>query len=396
MAQWVEKHHVTWYRSTLFAALLVAMTAFCEPGIFSALNGMGAGGGASPDITNAANAIVGKIGTLGYTPYAAGLYFILGLAAAFLWVSSGAILLGYTEESRKGRAMVFKFGLQSVGGLIGGIISLALNIKKAWRGSISTPTYVVMMVIMSIGWLFALALPTARQVQRIDGKPVHLVRQAMFFKEFRVLKSIFTRPAILALIPFWIYGQWNLSYQWQFNFAYFTVRARSLNSTLFYLVGLVSALVLGQLLDLTRWSRPARAKVGFLVLVVLVGTGWILVQAVQGFCDPICLSNDLNETAMITALINSISCLGSTFAFVVSALHVDYNWACGINLLLFGISLPGVAWVVFTQVTKTTQSAFAKGAGLAVYVSEDAASNVVTGRSAEEKDATLVVREIDN
>ena len=53
-----EKHPVTWYRSTLWAALLVSITAFTCPGIFGALNGMGAGGGASPEITNAANAIV--------------------------------------------------------------------------------------------------------------------------------------------------------------------------------------------------------------------------------------------------------------------------------------------------------------------------------------------------
>lgn len=40
------------------AALLVAATAFTCPGIFGALNGMGAGGGASPGTSNAANAIV--------------------------------------------------------------------------------------------------------------------------------------------------------------------------------------------------------------------------------------------------------------------------------------------------------------------------------------------------
>lgn len=49
---------VRWYRSTLFCALLVAATSFTCPGIFGALNGLGAGGGASPDISNAANAIV--------------------------------------------------------------------------------------------------------------------------------------------------------------------------------------------------------------------------------------------------------------------------------------------------------------------------------------------------
>lgn len=53
-----EKYRVRWYRSTIFSALLVAATAFTCPGIFGALNGMGAGGGASPDVSNAANAIV--------------------------------------------------------------------------------------------------------------------------------------------------------------------------------------------------------------------------------------------------------------------------------------------------------------------------------------------------
>lgn len=53
-----ERHPVTWYRSTIFAAFMVAGTAFTCPGIFGALNGMGAGGGASPEISNAANSIV--------------------------------------------------------------------------------------------------------------------------------------------------------------------------------------------------------------------------------------------------------------------------------------------------------------------------------------------------
>lgn len=59
---------VTWYRSTIFAAFMVAMTALTLPGIFSALNGLGAGGGASADATNAANAVV--FGVLAvFTPF---------------------------------------------------------------------------------------------------------------------------------------------------------------------------------------------------------------------------------------------------------------------------------------------------------------------------------------
>lgn len=52
------QYPVTWYCSTIWAAFMVAGTAFMLPGIFSALNGMGAGGGAKADTTNAANAIV--------------------------------------------------------------------------------------------------------------------------------------------------------------------------------------------------------------------------------------------------------------------------------------------------------------------------------------------------
>jgi len=50
-----EKVPVEWHKSTIFCAFLVAGTAFTCPGIFGALNGLGAGGGASPDVSNAAN-----------------------------------------------------------------------------------------------------------------------------------------------------------------------------------------------------------------------------------------------------------------------------------------------------------------------------------------------------
>lgn len=58
MSEPSNHHPVVWHRSTPFAALMVAATAFTCPGIFGALNGMGAGGGASPGVSNAANAIV--------------------------------------------------------------------------------------------------------------------------------------------------------------------------------------------------------------------------------------------------------------------------------------------------------------------------------------------------
>ena len=177
--------------------------------------------------------------------------------------------------------MSVKFGLQSLGASIGGIISLALNIEKDWRGSVSNATYIALMIVMSLGIPFALALPTASRVQRTDGREVVLAKQPSLAKEFRVMKRILKRPAILALLPLFLYAQWFLSYQWQFNFAYFTVRARALNSTLFYLVGLFSALGVGQVLDWTRFKRRTRAKIGLVIVILTSGTSWILGQVLQ-------------------------------------------------------------------------------------------------------------------
>ncbi|KAH6886905.1 major facilitator superfamily domain-containing protein, partial [Thelonectria olida] len=303
----------------IFAAFMVAATSFTCPGMFSSLNGMGAGGGASPDISNAANAIVfgtlavGSllvgaicnrispkwclfIGTLGYAPYAAGLYVvdrshvswfllfaavIIGISGCFLWVGSGAVFMGYTEENRKGFATSLKFSFQALGGAVGGIISLALNVQRDWRGSISKSTYITFITVIGLGFPFALLLPTTSQIQRTDGRKVVLKKAPSLLGELQSLWRIVRTPTVLALVPLIIYSQWFLSFQWQFNFAYFTVRSRALNSTLFYLTGLFGSLIFGQVLDLQRFSRRTRAKVGFFVILIINGLGWVLGQAVQ-------------------------------------------------------------------------------------------------------------------
>lgn len=49
---------IPFFRSTLFQILVVGTCAFCAPGIWSAMNGLGVGGSQSPDLVNAANAIL--------------------------------------------------------------------------------------------------------------------------------------------------------------------------------------------------------------------------------------------------------------------------------------------------------------------------------------------------
>lgn len=88
---------IPFFRTTLFQILVVGICSFCAPGIWSAMNGLGVGGSQSPDLVNAANALLYAfmtvtcfagpwitnligfrwtlaLGSIGYPLYAAGLY----------------------------------------------------------------------------------------------------------------------------------------------------------------------------------------------------------------------------------------------------------------------------------------------------------------------------------
>ena len=127
------RQHRTWYHTTLFNAFVIGGVGFMAPGLWNAMNSLGAGGAQEPYLVNAANALVfglmgflclfgGPIanriglsrtlllGAVGYPVYSAGLYcnnrygtvwLVLvgaatcGLSAGLFWASEGAIALGY-------------------------------------------------------------------------------------------------------------------------------------------------------------------------------------------------------------------------------------------------------------------------------------------------------------
>lgn len=48
----------TWYHTTLFNAFVIGGVGFMAPGLWNAMNSLGAGGAESPFLINAANALV--------------------------------------------------------------------------------------------------------------------------------------------------------------------------------------------------------------------------------------------------------------------------------------------------------------------------------------------------
>ncbi|XDG07754.1 hypothetical protein ABKA04_007369 [Annulohypoxylon sp. FPYF3050] len=251
---------VNFFRSTLFQILIVGLCAFSAPGIWSAMNGLGVGGSQSPDLVNAANAllyafltitcfftpwltnIIGfrwtlSIGTLGYPLYAAGLYvnnrfgstwfvyvgaIACGVTGGFFLSVEGAIATGYPESHKRGRYIATWFTFRNLGNIVGGAISLSLNISVTQRGQVGYKTYLAFIAIQCLGCVLALPLSEPDKVQRDDGTRIKVEKGIAWRTEVREMWTLLRSKSILLLTPlFWYFG-WTQAYPGTYLATYFT------------------------------------------------------------------------------------------------------------------------------------------------------------------------------
>lgn len=308
------------YRSTLFQILIVGICSFCSPGIWVAMNGLGVGGSQSPDLVNAANAILYgfmtvtcflgpwvtnalgfrislALGSIGYPLYAAGLYVnnrfgstwfvyfgavMCGISAGVFWSVEGAIATGYPEQHKRGRYIATWFTFRNGGNVVGGAISLALNYRTDRAGAVGYKTYLAFIAIQCLGLVFGLLLSNPEQVVRDDGTHIEAPRGINWREEARAMGKLALSPPILLLAPLFLYYGWIQAYPGTFLATYFTVRARSLASFLSAIVGSLSTWLAGSLVDLP-WSknRRTRALTTFGTLVALNSATWIWSLIIQ-------------------------------------------------------------------------------------------------------------------
>ncbi len=100
------------------------------------------------------------------------------------------------------------------------------------------------------------------------------------------------------------------------------------------------------------------------------------------------LTNNVNEATYLAALINALGSVGATFGFVVTKMNFSLVGACAINLALFYVSVPGLAWVAWTKVTET--SVGTSLTGLADF-DETASSSGESGSLSDSKDRKSAV-----
>ncbi|KAE8395919.1 major facilitator superfamily domain-containing protein [Aspergillus alliaceus] len=308
------------FRTTLFQILIVGLCAFCAPGIWSAMNGLGVGGSQSPDLVNAANAllyafmtvtcfagpwitnIIGfrytlALGSIGYPLYAAGLYLnnrtgatwlvylgsvSCGLSAGFFWSVEGAIATGYPEQHKRGRYIATWFTFRNFGNVIGGAISLGINHNVNQRGQVGYQTYLGFIAIQCLGLPVGLLLSNPENVQRDDGTRIEAPRNITWRAELSAMWRLARSKPILLLIPlFWYFG-WIQAYPGTYLATYFTVRSRALGSFLSAIVGSLATWLGGSLVDLPWLSnRKTRAITTYLLIAMLNTTTWIWAVIIQ-------------------------------------------------------------------------------------------------------------------
>lgn len=156
--------------------------------------------------------------SLGYAPYAAGLYVnnrygvewltllgacLCGISAGIFWATEAAIAIAYPEPWNRGRALGWWLTFRLMGQITGGAINIGLNVDRDGAGKVSYSVYLVFIALQAAGPLAALFLTPPHRVQRRDGVMVDLAIHQGPWHEIKMTAKNFVRPKFL-LVLFWI------------------------------------------------------------------------------------------------------------------------------------------------------------------------------------------------
>ncbi|RSL72057.1 hypothetical protein CEP53_001261 [Fusarium sp. AF-6] len=308
-----QLHPVRWHRSTFFNITILGLCNFAAPGIWTAMNSLGAGGAASPKLVNAANALTfclmvvscyfsstlvryigikGALifGTIGYAPYAAGLYTnnrfgtewltllgaaLCGISAGVFWMAEAAIAIAYPEPWNRGKALGYWLTYRLSGQILGGAINLGLNADRNEAGKVSYTVFLIFIAIQAAGPFVAFLLNKPHQVERTDGKKVDLsIEESPVFELKETGRLFFTKKFLLIVL---FIGQAVFSEAVFFTYLslWFSVRARALGSFLGGLIAVIAGNILGTWLDRVTVPLKTRTRSSFAVIATIQGGWWI-------------------------------------------------------------------------------------------------------------------------
>ncbi|KAF2198711.1 hypothetical protein GQ43DRAFT_483066 [Delitschia confertaspora ATCC 74209] len=304
---------VKWNRSTFYNMTILGLCNLAAPGIWGAMNSLGAGGAAKPNLVNAANsltfclmvvscyfssALVHYIGikgalifgTVGYAPFAAGLYTnnrygtewlmlfgaaLCGISAGVFWAAEAAIAIAYPEPWNRGKALGYWLTYRLSGQILGGAINLGLNADRNEAGKVSYAVFLIFITLQATGPIVGCFQNKPEQVQREDGKKVDLRILQHPWHEIKATTQLFFTKEFLLLV-LWI-GQAVFAESVFFTYLalWFSVRTRALGSFLSGIIAAICGNLLGRWIDSKRLPLSTRARSSFLLIATLQGAWWI-------------------------------------------------------------------------------------------------------------------------
>ncbi|KAI0849146.1 major facilitator superfamily domain-containing protein [Daldinia vernicosa] len=348
---------VKWYRSVFYNATILGLCSFAAPGLWGAMNSLGAGGSQSPYLVNTGNAltfclmivscwltsgavkyigITGAlfVGTIGYAPYSAGLYLnnrygvewlvivgaaFCGVSAGIFWAAETAIAISYPEPRNRGRMVAYWLTWTRLGQILGGAVNLGLNVNRNQAGKVSYTVYIIFIALQASGTLVAVLLNPPSKVQRRDGTPVQLVIYDNPWQEIKTTtRTFFTKKFLLIVL--WIgQGVYSEAVFYTYNALWFSVRARALGSFLSGIVAVICGNLLGLWLDQHQISLKTRSRRAFAVIMTLQGAWWLWLTINVTEYHRTQPTFDWNDPGFGRAF--------GVFVFLVSGFQLNYNFS---------------------------------------------------------------------
>ncbi|EOO01196.1 putative unc93-like protein [Phaeoacremonium minimum UCRPA7] len=198
---------------------------------------------------------------------------LLGIGAAFFWVAQGTIMVTYTKDSTRGRAIGLFWVIFNLGGAIGSLASFGLNYHSK-SGTVTDSTYIAYTVIMLVGWALSILVCSTESLSRnYDGGRIAEEAKTLTLAHLQAsvvqtLKIVLDWK-IMCLYPMFFNANVFYSYQQNnVNGTTFNLRTRSLNSALYWIAQMVGGLLMGFILDLKFLNRQSRAKIGWAILFI--------------------------------------------------------------------------------------------------------------------------------
>lgn len=379
-----------YYANPYAQVSIIGLTAFCCPGMFNALSGMGGGGQVDPGPSDEANialystfaavsffagSIHNKLGTrltlwlgsLGYVVYisaflsynfnqnAGFIVFagaLLGVCASLFWSAQGAAMLSYPTEATKGRAIAIFWTIFNLGAVIGSAVAMGLSWHSAEGSSLGNGTYAAFVVITFAGGLISALLKDPSTIVRSDGSTVVAAKSTTWrFELVGLYRLLRTDTWILLLFPMFFAS--NFFYTWQnqvFNAKLFSLRTRALNSLLYWLAQIFGSLFLSLVVDRKTLARRMRAWIAWAITLTVVFAVWGGSYAEQRKFS----RTDL--PAQRIDFMDSGAFVGPCFLYLFSG-FMDSVWQCFTYWLMGAISNDLSKLAVIAGLYKSIQSA---------------------------------------